>query len=122
MGLGTDSLIHQRLFPDLRGYFYPTVAQLQSKTVTHQANGELRETWTTTRVLRGNLSASSSEVQREVELARTANMWAFLVNGPCPSVTTEHRLIIQSTVYRIEGIVHDSLGESTRIDLERVTQ
>lgn len=122
MSLGTASLVHPHLFRDLRGYFYPEVAQLQSKTVAYGANGELRETWSTVQVLRGNLAASSSEVQREAELARTANMWAFLVNGPCPSATTEHRLVIQSTVYRIEGVRHDSLGESTRIDLEKVTQ
>lgn len=121
MGLGTTPLVHSRLFPELRGNFYPTVAQVQAKTVTYNANGEQREVWVTTLVLRGNLSFSTSEVQREADLARSYNSWAFLVNGSCPSVTVGHRLVIQSTIYRIEGVLHDSLQASTRIDLEKVT-
>lgn len=127
MGLGTDSVLDSIFHPGLRGAlgrFFPTSVTIQAATVTQRPNGEQVKTWATFLTgLRGNLARSTraNVEQRGTTLTVVPAAWALNLAGYYPQITVEHRVLVGGTAYNIAAVVHDSLSESTRLELERTT-
>lgn len=127
MGLGSDSALDSIVHPGLHaalGRFFPTSVTIQAATVTQRPNGEQVKTWSTFLAgLRGNLArtARANMEERGTTLTTVPAEWALNLAGYYPQITVEHRALVGGTAYNIAAVVHDSLSESTRLELERTT-
>lgn len=127
MGLGTDSVLDSIFHPGLHaalGRFYPSAVVIQAATVTQRPNGEQVKTWAAFLTgLRGNLArtARANMEERGTTLTTVPAEWALNLAGYYPQITVEHRVVVGGTAYNIAAVVHDSLGQSTRLELERTT-
>jgi hypothetical protein len=125
MGLGSGSaladIVHDDLLVDLAG-FYPATVTIQQATITRRGNGEQVLTWGTfLSGLRGNMARTKESENRVNSLTIIPQEWALNLTGYYPTITVEHRALIGVVAYNITGVTHDSLSESTRLVLERVT-
>lgn len=126
MGLGTDSaldtIVHAGLHAALPK-FYPTVVAIQARTAVQAANGELTYTWQTFTSAMGNFADPDrmAQEQRGADMTRITTQPALNLDGYYPTITVAHRVMVNATAYNIAGISHDSVGGSTRLQLERVT-
>lgn len=121
MGLGTDSVLDSIVHPDLHGAlskFYPTLAEIQAGAVSQRANGEQVVVWTTVIVAYGNMTRADAE-QRGQSLTTVSAEWVLNLAGWYPAITVAHRVYLGGAIYNIAAVVHDSLSESTRLELER---
>lgn len=127
MGLGTDSVLDSIVHPGVHGAlgrFFPTSVTIQAATVTQRPNGEQVKTWATFLPgLRGNLArtARANMEERGTTLTTVPAEWALNLAGYYPQIMVEHRVVVGGTAYNIAAVVHDSLGQSTRLELERTT-
>ena len=130
MGLGSasalDTIVHEGLHATL-GRFFPAAVVIQQAAITRRPNGEQVETWGTfLSGLYGNLARTTKDGgERRGETNTTAMaVLALNLRGHYPTITIEHRALVTiggtATVYNITAVVHDSLSESTRLELERV--
>jgi hypothetical protein len=123
MGLGSESVLNSIVHPSLHAAlpkFYPTVAAIQAATVTQKANGEEVMTWATfLRDLTGNMAQRFASETRGGAMTRVPIGWALNLAGHYPTITVQHRAVIDGVDYNITAITHDSLSASTRLELER---
>lgn len=126
MGLGADSalddLIHGGLHGTL-GKFYPTAVVIQAVTITARPNGEAVESWSTfLSGLYGNLAWRTAGELRGGTHVRVPVGMSLNLKGHYPTITVLHRAVVTvngtTAIYNIAAVVHDSLNESTRLDLE----
>lgn len=124
MGLGSssalDSIVHDGLHAALPKV-YPTLVEIQAATYTQRPNGERVETWVTVVVAYGNLAkAARNDLEvRTGEMTQVPLGWKLNLAGHYPQISIEHRAYINGEFWNISAVVHDSLGASTRLDLER---
>ena len=125
MGLGEGSvlngLVHPALFEALPR-LYPTAVTIQAATITQRPNGEQVEAWATfLGGLTGNLARpAQAKMERRGGTMTTATAEGALnLSGYYPTITVEHRVLIGEVAYNITAAVHDSMGASTRLELER---
>jgi hypothetical protein len=125
MGLGSDSaldtIVHSGLHAALPK-FYPTTLEIQAATVTRRPNGEQEATWATVIVVRANVAKTSRVLveTRTGEMTRVPAGWVANLDGCYEDVTVEHRAYFDNSAWNIAAVAHDSLGRSTRLELERV--
>ena len=125
MGLGSDSaldtIVHEGLHAALPK-FYPTTVEIQAATVTRRPNGEQVETWATVIVVRANVAWASGSLMetRTGEMTRAPAGWVANLDGRYEDVTVKHRAYFDNSAWNIAAVAHDSLGGSTRLELERV--
>ncbi len=126
MGLGTDSVLDSVIHPGLHAAlprFYPTLATIQEATQTRRPNGEIVETWATVVVVTGNLARApqaDGEVRGGTQTIVPAE-WVLNLTGYYPEIEVEQRATTaDGTAYNILAVIHDSLSESTKLELERV--
>lgn len=127
MGLGEGSvlgdLVHLGLHEALP-QFYPTVVEIQTGTQTRRPNGEVVTTWEMVVVATGNLARAT---RMELETRGGAQTvvpagWVLNLAGYFPEVTVAQRVMTaDGQVFNITAVAHDSLGGSTRLEVERVT-
>lgn len=130
MGLGAgnplNNLVHPGLHAALEQRFYPTDVVVERSVVTLRPNGEQAVVWEPWLLgLRGNLArpARANQERREAAQTTVAAEWALNLTGWYPQITVEHRVVAtvngQAETFNIAAVVHDSLSESTRLELER---
>lgn len=129
MGLGTDSALDSIVHPGLHAalpQFYPTSVVIQAATLTQRPNGEPVETWGPFLMgLTGNLARSTRTnlEQRGTTQTTVPAEWVLNLAGWYPLITVAHRAVVtvngQAEIFNIAAVVHDSVGESTRLELER---
>lgn len=125
MGLGTDSaldsIVHAGLHAALPR-FYPTMVEIQAATETRRPNGEIVETWATVIVAYGNVARAPRALleRRTGEMTQVPVGWVANLDGHFPAITVAHRAYIENEAWNIAAVAHDSLAESTRLELERV--
>lgn len=128
MSLGSSvatAIVHPRMLQSLQD-FYPSEVAIQAATVTgRKPNGEQIVTWSDFLTgIRGNLAVGSAT--RSLLERRTATLtivpggWSLSLDGYYPTITVEHRAVIDGKAYNITAVHHDSLSESTRLALETV--
>lgn len=125
MGLGSESVLDGIVHVGLHGAlpdFYPMVVEIQAATATRRPNGEVVETWATVIVAHGNLARAyqNDSEARSVDMTRVPTVRVLNLSGYYPEVTVEHRAYIDNLAWNISAVAHDSLGGSTRLELERV--
>jgi hypothetical protein len=127
MGLADSalsSIVHPRIFDSLED-FYPSEVTIQAAAVTQRPNGEQVVTWSDFLTgIRGNLATatqSSRLEQRGTAQTTAPAAWSLSLDDYYPAITVLHRVVIGGTAYNITAVHHDSLGESTRLQLERTS-
>lgn len=125
MGLGTDSVLDDVVHIGLHEAlpkFYPTLVEIQAATETRRPNGEVIETWVTVIVAYGNVARAPRALleRRTGEMTQAPAGWVANLAGYFPAITVAHRAYIGNEAWNIAAVVHDSLAESTRLELERV--
>ncbi len=125
MGLGADSVLDGIVHSEMHGALsklYPTAVTIQAATITQRPNGEQVEAWATfLGGLTGNLARpAQAKMERRGGTMTTATAeWSLNLSGYYPTITVEHRVLIGEVAYNIAAAVHDSMGASTRLELER---
>lgn len=127
MGLGDGSVLAGIVHPGLHvtlTQFFPTVVSVQTGTQTRRPNGEIVTTWESVVVCSGNLARAP---RTELETRGGAQTvvpagWVLNLAGYFPEIEVEQRAVTaDGQVFNITAVVHDSLSESTQLELERVT-
>lgn len=124
MGLGNsalDTIVHPDLHAALNRFF-PACVTIQRATVTLKANGEQVHTWSDyLRDLRGNFAQRPTAERRGAVMTTVPGGWSLNLMGHYPGIEKTDRAIVDDKAFNIVDVVHDSLGQSTRLDLERTT-
>lgn len=124
MSLGTDSVLDDIVHPDrLESIyrFFPTDVTIQRATITQRPNGEQVKTWATLTTAKGNLAQRPTTERRGDSLTIVPRGWALNLKGYYPTIARTDRVLIGSDAFNIVDVVHDSLSQSTRLDLEVTT-
>lgn len=124
MGLGSDSVLDAIVHPDrLRSLrrFFVTPVVVQRPTVTPAANGEQVTTWATVIATQGNMAPRPMMERRGTDKTTVPGGWSLNLKGHYPTILKTDRVLVDGVAYNIADVVHDSLGQSTRLDLERTT-
>jgi hypothetical protein len=130
MGLGAgsvlDSVVHPGLHAALVEKFYPTDVVVERASVVLRPNGEQVVAWEPWLLgLSGNLARAprANLEQRGPTQTTTGAEWSLNLAGWYPQITVEHRVVVtlngQAEMWNIRAVVHDSLSESTRLEVER---
>jgi len=120
MSLGSDAIVHPDRLRSLRRFFMTPVV-IQRPTVTLAANGEQVTTWATVIATQGNMAQRPMMERRGTEKTTVPGGWSLNLKGHYPDVRKTDRALVGGEAYNITDVVHDSLGESTRLDLELTT-
>lgn len=129
MGLGSNSALSSIVHPGLHAAlekFYPTDVVVERAVVELRPNGEQVVAWEPWLMgLWGNLARAprANLERRGAEQTTTTAEWSLNLAGWYPQITVEQRVVVtvdgQAEVWNIQAVVHDSLSESTRLDVER---
>ena len=114
----------QRGLQEALPQLYPSLVEIQGATRTRRPNGEIVETWETVVVAWGNLArAPRAELETRGGAMTVAPAgWVLNLAGYFPEVTGAQRaLMADGMAYNIVAVIHDSLGKSTKLEVERVT-
>ena len=129
MGLGSNSALSSVVHPGLHAAlekFYVTDVVVERSSVVLRPNGEQVVTWEPWLMgLRGNLARAPrvNLEQRGTAQTTTAAEWSLNLAGWYPQIMVEHRVVAtvngQAEIWNIQAVAHDSLSESTRLEVER---
>lgn len=120
-GSPLERLVHPELH-ELLEKFYPTSVTIQTAIETQKANGEVVRTWVDWLInLTGNFAMTRGSEVRGTTMTTVLKGRALNLAGYYPEILVTHRAVVQGVPYNILSVTHDSLSESTRLDLEEVS-
>jgi head-tail adaptor len=117
-------IIHSRLHREL-DRFYPALVTIQQPTGAQRPDGEPVDAWQDVAGLvglNGNLAARRVAELRGVEFTSERATHALNLAGNYPQIQPEWRAVVDGVTFNVAGRPqNDSLGKSTRLELEETS-
>lgn len=119
----TVAMIHPKLISRLSGFF-PALVTIQAKTVALDDYGQETETWADVSGWQAITCAKSPLSASERQAAgytATDRVWAVLLAGAYPTITTRNRATIDNETFDIDSVEVDQTGTLTRLRVRQIT-
>lgn len=115
-------VMHPR-FVALNRQFFPSLATIEAVSETQDGSGQEVETWLPVAGLQSLDCAKAPLTAQERQAANytaTDQAWHVLLKGAYPTITTEHRAVVDGDVYDIDAVETDQTGTLTRLRVRTV--